>query len=50
MDVKLSIKESSIGKSVELLSLKCDGYINSKGEIYLADSTLTRKASSNVIG
>ena len=50
MDAKLSIKESSIGKSVELLSLKCYGYINLKEEIYLTEPTLTRKASSDVIG
>ena len=50
MDAKLSTKESFIGKSVELLSLKCDGYINSKEEICSADPTLTRKASSDAIG
>ena len=50
MDAKLSIKESSIGKSVELLSLKCYGHINLKEEICLTDPTLTRKASSDVIG
>ena len=50
MDAKLSIKESSIGKSVELLSLKCYGHINLEEEICLTESTLTRKASSDVIG
>ena len=48
MDAKLSIKESFTGKSVELLSLKCYGYINLKEEIYLTDPTLTRKASGEL--
>ena len=49
MDVKLSTKECFIGKSVKLQSLKCDGYINLKEEVYSADPTLTRKVSSDVI-
>ena len=48
MDAKLSTKRSFIGKSVKLLSLKCDGCINLYREVYFADSTLTRKASSEL--
>ena len=50
MDAKLSIKESFVGKSARLLSLKCYGHVNSKEEICSTDLTLTRKASSDVIG
>jgi hypothetical protein len=49
MDAKLSTKESLIGKSVRLLSLKCYGYINLEEEIYSADPTLTGKTPSDVI-
>jgi hypothetical protein len=50
MDAKLSIKESFIGKSVRLQALKCYGHVNSEEEICLTEPTLTRKASSDVIG
>ena len=49
MDAKLSTKESFIGKSVELLSLKCYGHVNLKEEICLTDPTLTRKTPSDAI-
>ena len=48
MDAKLSTKMSFIGKSVKLLSLKCNGYINFNKKIYLTDPTLTRKSSSEL--
>jgi hypothetical protein len=50
MDAKLSIKEDFIGKSVKSQSLKCYGHVNLKEEICLTDSTLTRKASSELLG
>ena len=49
MDANLSAKEGVIGKSVMPLNLKRYGYVNLKEEMYLADSTLTRKTSSDVI-
>ena len=50
MDAKLSTKESFIGKSVRLQALKCYGYANLEEEVYSTESTLTRKASSELLG
>ena len=50
MDVKLSTKEGFIGKSVKPFNLKCYGYVNLKEEMYFAETTLTRKSSSELQG
>ena len=49
MDVNLSMQGDRIGKSVWSLILKYDEHINFNGEMCLADPTLTRKASSDVV-